>query len=64
MKKKYKHTTARQWGGDDGYCWAIFRKGESKPVYCGLMKMQVAYYRDRLEKAEAEKKSKSVVDRK
>ncbi len=48
-KKRYKYTAVRQWGGDDGYCWAVFRKGETHPVICGLTRPEVPYYRDRLE---------------
>ena len=55
MKKRYKYTTARQWGGDDGYQWSIFIKGQSTPVICGLTRREVPYYRDKIEKREAEK---------
>ena len=54
-KKRYKYTEARQWGGDDGYQWSVFIKGHSTPVVCGLTRREVAYYRDRIEKQEAEK---------
>jgi len=57
--KRYKYTTARQWGGDDVYQWAVFIKGQSQPVVCGLTRPEVAYYRDRIEKQEEEKRNSS-----
>lgn len=53
MATKYKYTTARQDGGDDGYCWAVFVKGQSQPVVNGLTRREVAYYRDKIEKEQA-----------
>lgn len=47
MKRKYKYTTARQVGGDDGYCWAIFLNGSQ--VINGLTRREVSYYRDMFE---------------
>lgn len=35
--------TARKYGGDDAYSWAIFVKG--KPVMEGLSKSEVNYYK-------------------
>lgn len=49
-KKKYKYTTARQVGGDDGYCWAVFVNGKERVN--GLTRREVAYYRDKFEKEE------------
>lgn len=57
-RKRYKYTSVRQWGGDDGYCWAVFVKGSSTPKVCGLTKPEVAYYRDRIEAEEASKHGK------
>ena len=58
MKRRYKYTTIRQWEGDDGYCWAVFVKGQSRPVVCGLTRTEVSYYRNRIEDKEAEKRGK------
>lgn len=55
-RTKFKYTTACQWGGDDGYCWAVFIKGEKLPVVSGLTRTEVAYYRERIEKQEAERR--------
>jgi hypothetical protein len=49
-KKKYKHTIAKQVGGDDGYCWAVINKKTGRPVVSGLTRREVAYYRERVEK--------------
>lgn len=38
--------TAKQIGGDDGYCWAILVDG--KPVVEGLTRSEVPYYRKRI----------------
>lgn len=54
-KRKWKYTRVRQWEGDDGYCWAVFIKGQSRPRVCGLTRSEVAYYRERFEKEEAAK---------
>jgi len=58
MSKKYKYTMAKQVGGDDGFQWAVFVKyqGGWREKINGLTKREVAYYRDRFEKIEAEKK--------
>ncbi len=40
--------TARKYMGDDAYSWAIFRDG--RPVFTGLSRSQVAYYRKEAEK--------------
>lgn len=50
--------TARKWGGDDTYSWAIFRSDRNKPVWTGLSKPEVNYYkRLTLEIIEKEKKN-------
>lgn len=56
MASKYKYTTARQWGGDDGYQWAVFVKGDSYPVVCGLTLREVNNYRVKIEREESEKR--------
>lgn len=53
-KKPYKYTTARQVGGDDGYCWTVFVNGHER--INGLMRSEVAYYRDKWENEEREKR--------
>ena len=53
MAKKYKYTTARQVGGDDGYCWVVFVNGKERVN--GLMRREVGYYRDKFEKEESAK---------
>ena len=50
MPKKYKYTRARQVGGDDGYCWAVFVNGRERVN--GLTRSEVTYYRDLFEKEE------------
>jgi len=53
MAKRYKYTTARQVGGDDGYCWAVFVNGKER--INGLTRREVDYYRGKWEKEEQEK---------
>ena len=53
MTRRWKYTVAKQWGGDDGYQWAIFRKGERTPVVCGLTRGEVPYHRSKIEELEA-----------
>lgn len=57
MKRRWKYTTARQFGGDDGYQWAIWIKGYSVSKVTGLTRSEVNYYRERLER---EKEAKRV----
>lgn len=38
--------TAKQEGGDDGYCWAV--RCDGKLVVDGLTRAQVAYYKERI----------------
>lgn len=42
--KKYK-ITARKYGGDDSYSWAVFIKGQ--PFVTGLSRGEVDYYKRR-----------------
>ena len=35
--------TAKKFGGDDAYSWAVFIDG--RPAFTGLMRSQVPYYR-------------------
>jgi hypothetical protein len=53
MSKKYKYTTARQVGGDDGYCWAVFVNGIMR--LNGLTRREVAYWRSVFEQEQAAK---------
>lgn len=52
-KKRYKYTTVKQVGGDDGYCWAVFVGGRERVNGC--TKREAAYYRDRFEREAADK---------
>lgn len=61
MPKKYKYTRARQVGGDDGYCWAVFVNGRER--INGLTRPEVSYYRDSFEKEEAAKHAKSTKEK-
>lgn len=54
--KRYKYTTVRKWEGDDSHSWSVFRKGIMKPVYSGLTRSELDYYRDRLEKEEEKRR--------
>lgn len=54
-KKKFKYTTMRQVGGDDGYQWTVFVNGRMKVNGC--TKREAQYYRDRFEKEETEKRA-------
>lgn len=42
--------TAKKWGGDDAYSWAVFVNG--RPAVTGLLRSQVAYYRKLVEQQE------------
>ena len=39
--------TAKKWGGDDAYSWAILVDG--RPAVTGLARAQVAYFRKQVE---------------
>ncbi len=52
-KKRYKYTTMKQVGGDDGYQWAVFVNGREKVNGC--VKSEAQSYRDQFEKEEAKK---------
>lgn len=52
-KKRYKHTSAKQVGGDDGYCWTVFVHGV--PKVNSLTRREVGYYRDKFECVEEAK---------
>lgn len=60
-RKRYKHTTMRQVGGDDGYQYTVFVNGVMKVNGCTRREGQ--YYRDRFEKEEEEKKAAKPVTR-
>lgn len=40
--------TAKKFGGDDAYSWAVFIDG--RPAYTGLARSQVPYYKQLAEK--------------
>jgi hypothetical protein len=42
--------TARKYGGDDKYSWAIFRSDKVYPVFTGLSKSEISYYKILVEK--------------
>lgn len=44
MARKPK-ITARKYGGDDAYSWAVFIEGQSRPFVTGLTRSEVAYYK-------------------
>ena len=46
--RKAKRITARKYQGDDAYSWAVFLNG--RPVYTGLSRGSVKYYKDLVEK--------------
>ena len=50
---KYKFTTTRQVGGNDGCCWSVFVRG--REVINGLTRREADYYRQRFEREEREK---------
>lgn len=45
----WKHSTCRQEGGDDGYCYVIRDKRTGKTILNGLHRSECKYYRDRHE---------------
>lgn len=53
--KKYKYTSARQVGGDDGYCWAVFLNG--REMVNGLTRPEVNSYRDQFEREEEQRRN-------
>ena len=54
-RKRYKHTTCKQEGGDDGYCYVIRDKQTGKVIINGLTRSECDYYRSSWEaKKEAE----------
>lgn len=53
--KKYKYTTVKQVGGDDGYCWAVFVNGKEK--INGLTRPEVAGYRQQFEREEEKRRT-------
>ncbi len=52
MKTKF---TCRKYNGDDLYSWAVFRKGDPRPIVTGLSRQQASYYKARFEKEASEK---------
>jgi hypothetical protein len=53
-KARYKklRITAKKYGGDDAYSWAVFVKG--RPRMEGLGKSEVAYYKRQIANLEEE----------
>ena len=49
MSKKWKYTEVRQVGGDDGYQWALFRKGDPRYYVNGCTRREIDSYRRNLE---------------
>ena len=45
--------TARKYGGDDAYSWAVFLDG--RPVVTGLSRPEVAYYKKQIAQLAAER---------
>jgi hypothetical protein len=45
----WKHSTCKQEGGDDGYCYVIRDKRTGKVILNGLHRSECKYYRDRHE---------------
>lgn len=43
VRSAMKRVTARKWGGDDAYSWAVFLDG--RPGYTGLSQSSTRYYR-------------------
>lgn len=55
MTKRYKYTTMKQVGGDDGYQWCVFVNGRMKVNGC--TKREAQSYRDQFEREETEKRA-------
>jgi hypothetical protein len=49
--------TARKYGGDDAYSWAIFIEGQARPFVSGLSRSEVPYYREQARKITERKES-------
>ena len=47
--KRYKHSTCKQEGGNDGYCYVVRCKHTGRIIIDGLTRSETAYYRDRYE---------------
>lgn len=48
--------SARKYMGDDKYSWAVFRSDILKPVFTGLSRREVSYYK-KLVQEEIDKKT-------
>ena len=48
---RYKYTTARQEGGDDGFCYVIRAKGTGRVIIEGLTRSECPHYRQGIESA-------------
>ena len=47
---RYLYTTAKQEGGDDGYCYVIRAKGNGREILCGLTARECTHHRKELER--------------
>jgi hypothetical protein len=59
-KKRYKHTTAKQEGGDDGYCYVIRDKHTGREIINGLTRHELSYYRNKYEKEQEAKRGQGL----
>lgn len=50
---KQQKITARKYGGDDAYSWAVFKNGN--PIVTGLSRGEVDYYKRQICKKPEEK---------
>ena len=57
LPKTKAKITARKFEGDDAYSWAVFVDG--RPVYSGLTKREVPYYKLSVAKAQAAKEAEA-----
>jgi hypothetical protein len=58
MARKIK-VTARKYGGDDLYSWAVFRSDQARPVVTGLGRSEVAYYKRQVEQLITERAARA-----
>lgn len=54
--------TARKHEGDDMYSWAIFRSDRQYPIFTGLGKSEVPYYKKRVEEIVKQKQVEEKLD--
>ena len=56
MAKGYKHTTCKQEGGDDGYCYVVRDKRTNHVIVNGCTRTEAIYYRQKYEQEMEDKK--------